>query len=135
MVCIFLLSLFFTPLTKNSGPSLSFLEWTQSTSITNNCILLLTILKCRSFQVFVVMFGLKSYKILFFFFLIVAFDNTGDATCRWRITGIQKQMLWEAPPSNKRVEIMGITQITFETDQFRICKMVDLLRLPFCVKI
>ena len=44
-------------------------------------------------------------------------------------------MLWEAPPSNKRVEIMGITQITFETDQFRICKMVDLLRLPFCVKI
>jgi hypothetical protein len=67
--------------------------------------------------------------------LALAFDANGDATCRWRATGVHARPLWELPASGKRVALMGLSLVTFEPGQLRIIKMKTFYKLPMMPEI
>jgi hypothetical protein len=60
----------------------------------------------------------------------VTFSADGNIIARWCWTGTHTHMLWEIPPSSKRVSIYGLTQVTFEQDQLRIVRLKTFYRLP-----
>lgn len=59
-----------------------------------------------------------------------SFDRSGNAVCRWRISGVHVKALWDQPPTDKRVALHGITQVTFEAGQFRLQRLRNYYRLP-----